>query len=192
MATLIFIILAATYLEAYAWPQELSPYRNTIFGDETIEGGPFENIDDFNHINRLSRSVGTVSPYRLPKTTKPEHYNIFWTVEIPRNVFSGEVEIQLFATQPDVNEIVIHAYDLNITSLELRRESTILPATFVLEPEYQFLRVRLTDGSLSYSGTNAEKIIYTLAIAFDAPLRTDMTGLYQNWFKNNATTDNER
>ncbi|KAL0882634.1 hypothetical protein ABMA27_001069 [Loxostege sticticalis] len=191
MATFIFIILAATYLEAYAWPQELSPYRNTIFGDETIEGGPFENIDDFNHINRLSRSVGTVSPYRLPKTTKPEHYNIFWTVEIPRNVFSGEVEIQLFATQPDVNEIVIHAYDLNITSLELRRESTILPATFVLEPEYQFLRVRLTDGSLSYSGTNAEKIIYTLAIAFDAPLRTDMTGLYQNWFKNNATTDNE-
>ncbi|KAL0882636.1 hypothetical protein ABMA27_001071 [Loxostege sticticalis] len=189
MATLGFMILAATCLVANAYPQDPRPYRNTIFGDEKLEGGPFENIDEFADVAQLTSLDGSISPYRLPTTTKPEHYKILLTVEIPRNYFSGEEEIQLYATQSGVNEIVIHAYDLNITSLELRQGSNVIPTTWSFQTEYQFIRVRLTDGTLSYSATN--KIMYTLAITYEAPLRTDMTGFYQNWFKNNATTDSE-
>lgn len=192
MATISFIILAAVSLAAaHAFPQNPRPYRSTIFGDEKLEGGPFEKIDDFDYITHLSRSEETISPYRLPNTTKPEHYNILWMVEIPGNVFSGKVEIQLYATQPNVNEIVIHAYDLNITSVELQLKNTVIPSMFTLEPEYQFIRVRLRDGILAYNGIDSNKIVYTLAITFEYPLRTDMTGLYQNWFKNNAN-DSER
>ncbi|XP_063824395.1 membrane alanyl aminopeptidase-like [Ostrinia nubilalis] len=184
MATLNFIILAAVCLAAQAFPQDPTPYRNTIFGDEKLEGEPFQYIDDIDGKNGLSRSDETANPYRLPTTTKPEHYNLLWMVEIPENVFSGEVEIQLYATEPNVNEIVIHAQYLNINSIVLKLGDDEIAQTFSLQPEYDFLRVSLTNGVLEYDATS--NILYSLTIDFNAPLRTDMAGLYQNWFRNTA------
>ncbi|XP_063824393.1 membrane alanyl aminopeptidase-like [Ostrinia nubilalis] len=184
MATITFILLAAVCIAAQAFPQNPLPYKNTIFGDEKLKGEPFENIDDFSILTQLSRSDGN-SPYRLPTTTKPTHYNLLWMIEIPENVFSGEVQILLHATQVDVNEVVIHAQDLNIESVTLRLGNSEVPVTFSLEPEYDFLRVHLTDTTLAYSMTT--NVIYSLSIAFNAPLRNDMAGLYQHWFRNSAS-----
>ncbi|KAL0882635.1 hypothetical protein ABMA27_001070 [Loxostege sticticalis] len=189
MATLYFIIIATTSLVAVAFPREPIPYRSTIFGDEKLAGGPFANINDFDDKTHPFSLKENISPYRLPTSTKPEHYNILLMVEIPKNVFSGEVEIQLYATRPDVNEIVIHYGDLDITSVELKLGNTVIPSSFTLDPEYQFIRVRLRDSVLTYNGTSTNKIVYTLSVDFKAPLRTDMMGFYQSWFQNNATSD---
>nr|AEO12696.1 aminopeptidase N3a [Ostrinia nubilalis] len=186
MATLKLLILAAACLAAQAFPQDPRPYRNTIFADEKLEGEAFENIDDFDGNTQLSRSDD--NPYRLPTTTRPEHYNILWMVEIPANIFSGEVEIQLYATQENVNEIVIQANGLNITSVVLKLGDTEIPHTVTLQPEYHFLRVALSNGVLQYSATN--RVLYSLNIEFIAPLRTDMYGIYENWYRNNASDEN--
>ncbi|KAL0882633.1 hypothetical protein ABMA27_001068 [Loxostege sticticalis] len=184
MATLKIAILAAVCLAAHAFPHDPLPFRNTIFGDEKLEGGPFENIDAFDDVTQLARS--NLSPYRLPTTTKPEHYDILWTVEFPRRVFSGKVDIQLYATQAGVNEIVIHSSQLNNLSHELKRGNTVIRSTLTEQTEYHFLRIRLADGALEY-GSGNNKVIYTLTITFEAPLRKDMYGIYESWYRNSAT-----
>lgn len=185
MATFCLLILAAACFSAHAFPQEPLLNRNTIFGDEKLEGGVFEHVDVQNELAVYTRDN---NPYRLPTTTRPEHYNLLWIVQIPELSFAGHVDIQLYATQENVNEIVIQTYDLNITSLNLALGNTDIPIQdYVFEPEYHFLRIRILNGVLQYNPT--QRIIYTLSISFEAPLRTDMTGMYRNWFRNNATDE---
>ncbi|RVE53193.1 hypothetical protein evm_002026 [Chilo suppressalis] len=183
MALLIVTIFAAACLSASGFPQEPLSYRTTIFGDERLEDGPFEFLNTYNEVS----SRDTNNPYRLPTTTKPENYKVNLVVNMTDLSFSGDVEIRLYATQWNVNEIIIHAHDMNITSLELKRDNNPIYQTYELQPQYHFLRVRLTSEPLAYNVSN--RIIYTLAIKFEAELRSDMTGLYRNWYRNNATDD---
>jgi hypothetical protein len=156
--------------------------RNTIFDDEKLEGGAFQNIDYFNDVSRNDASA-----YRLPRTTKPIHYDAFWAISMTDLTFAGNVDIYLHATQANVNEIVLHAHDLEITSLNLYKDDEEVYQTFNQEPAYHFLRVQLINGVLDYNETNA--IQYKLTISFEAPLRNDMNGLYRSWFRNNFTEE---
>ncbi|CAG9794996.1 unnamed protein product [Diatraea saccharalis] len=184
MATLGLIVLVTACWAVHAFPETPRPYRNTIFVDEKLEGEVFEDVDAFNDITLYNTAN---NPFRLPTTTRPQHYNIQWIINMEQLWFYGTVDIELYATSPNVNEIVIHAHDLNITSLSLRQDTTPVYQTYTLEPEFHFLRVRLTSGSLNYNANNP--IIYTLSISFDAPLRTDMYGIYKSWFRNVYTDD---
>lgn len=183
MATIKLIVLLAGCLAVSGIPQTPPRPTSTIFGDERLSGEIFENIDAFSSDVSLSRS--DANAYRLPTTTKPTHYNVLWTIDISRLVFTGSVEINFVATQANLNEIVIHSNELEITSLSVRQGTTTLPSSYTLEPQYHFLRVRLNNAALQYSPTNP--IIYTMVIEFGAPLRTDMTGIYRSWFRNNST-----
>lgn len=190
MATIKLAVLAVACVSAFAFPQEpTGPVsRNTIFADEKFEGGIFENLDSMEQLE-LSRNIGESSLYRLPNTTRPVHYNVLWQINIAALAMSGSVDIQLACTQSDVSEIVIHGAEMTIGAVTLIQGTTNIPVQVVLEPETHFIRIRLVDGFLSYNPTSP--VIYTLSTTFNAPLRTDMYGIYQSWFRNDPNNPNE-
>nr|AAP37953.1 midgut aminopeptidase N3 [Helicoverpa armigera] len=169
----------------------IPPVSRTIFLDERLEGGAFENIDAFKNIE-LSNAAA--SPYRLPNTTIPTHYKVLWVINLSENVqsYSGTVDITLQATQPNVNEIVIHCDHLTVTSVVLRQgtatEGTLIPTTPIPQSQYHFLRVALNDGVLLYNEN--VPVQYTLSIAFNADMRDDMYGIYRSWYRNLPTDTN--
>lgn len=185
------VVLATACICAYAFPQEpTGPVtRNTIFADEKFEGGIFEDLEVIEQFE-LSRNTDTSSFYRLPNTTRPNHYNILWQINIAALDMSGSVDIVLEATTAVVNEIVIHASEMNIGSVTLVQGNTIVQTLpHILEAETEFLRVPLATGFLAYNPTTP--VYYTLTITFNAPLRTDMYGIYQSWYRNNPSNLNE-
>lgn len=156
------------------------PTRNTITAEEKFEGGIFENIDAEVETRNLAPEA-----YRLPTTTRPSHYDVFWAIDIARLTYSGTVDIQLYATQAGVSDIVIHSDHTEPYSVVLRQGTTVIATTHRADPEPQFLIVSVTNGNLTYNAANP--VIYTLSISFGAELRDDMYGIYKSWFRNAAT-----
>ncbi|XP_068631132.1 membrane alanyl aminopeptidase-like [Battus philenor] len=183
MATVKLFLLLALCLAAHALPQIPPRPLSTIFGDEKLPGEVFENIDKIS--DGLARNDYNL--YRLPRTTRPVHYNVFWAIDITRLALEGEVNINLVANQANVNEIVIHTHELYIDNVVLQQNNIVVPTTHIEETQYHFLRVRLNNTVLQYNPTNP--VVYTLSISFGAPLRTDMYGIYRSWFRNNSTDD---
>lgn len=191
MAILKLSILAAAFVCACAVPQKPPTARTTIFGDEKLEGQVFENLqyksEDVTPQNTAANA------YRLPTTTRPLRYDLHWDINIANISFTGEVDIYLYATQAGVNEIVIHSQDLQIDSVNLYRydnEITEINKSYYLQPAYDFLRVQLVgDNTLEYDA-NINRL-YRLSIKFGAPLRDDMYGLYQSWFRNGDSEKEE-
>lgn len=181
--TLLVLFLACVCTNAV--PRTPPVLRNTIFAEERFEGGVFENVDAFSNIELSPRNV--TSPYRLPTTTKPIHYNLVWHIDITNLQYQGSVDIQLQATQAGVSQIVIH-YDHmpSNPTVTLRLGTTTIPTTYTLESAYQFLKVDLSNNAvLAYSANAATQTTYVLTVEFGfAPMRTDMYGIYRSWYKN--------
>nr|AAF99701.1 aminopeptidase-N [Epiphyas postvittana] len=180
MAALKLLVFALACYCASSFPQDQPKPRNTIFSDERLQGEIFENLKD------MVAFDDNVDPalYRLPTTTRPIHYDVLWGVDFTSTpqAFSGTVVIQLQATQAGVNQIVIHSEELNIGTVSLVQGTTAVPVTYVEEPDFQFLRISLTTGTLNYNAQTP--VVYTLTISFEAPLRNDMYGIYRSWFRN--------
>lgn len=172
--------------ETNFFPTNIPTNRNTIFGDEQLPGEIFEKLDVFSNSQLTSR---VTSSYRLPTTTRPVHYDVLWTINFSGNVptMSGMVIIHLHATQANVNQIVIHSDDLAIANVQLNQGTVNLPITVDVDEENQLLIVTLASGNLAFGTNPASPIIHTLQIEFSAPLRNDMYGIYNNWFRNSAT-----
>lgn len=183
MAALKLLVLALACYCVSSFPQDQPKPRNTIFGDEMLQGEIFENLKD---MVAFDDEVDPAS-YRLPTTTRPVHYNILWGVDFTSNpqAFSGTVEIQLQATQAGVSEIVIQSEDLTIGTVSLLQGTSNVPVTYELQPEFQFMIIRLNTGTLGYNAQTP--VVYTLTISFAAPLRDDMYGIYRSWFRNEHT-----
>ncbi|KAL4706783.1 hypothetical protein ACJJTC_018164 [Scirpophaga incertulas] len=178
MATigLVFLAVCAT---VHAFPEEPTPYRNTIFNDEKLEGQIFEDVNLFT-IRQPSTRRDSI--YRLPTKTRPIHYDITWKINMNTHEFSGTVDIDLHATEPMVNEIIIHSHELKIDSVVLKLGDTLINQTHSLVAAYDFLQIRLVTGTLNYNATN--RVMYRLSIAFNASLRDDMSGIYRSWYNN--------
>ncbi|KAJ2952359.1 hypothetical protein O0L34_g4644 [Tuta absoluta] len=190
MAALKLLVLSTAVLCATAFPQASirRNIKNTIFGDEKLEGEAFEDLDSFSDIELFTDY--TTNPYRLPNTTEPTHYNIFWIVDLDpqRLTYEGTIQIFLRATQPNVNEIVLHSDHHELRSISLTQNNVLIPVTNVTEPQYHFLRIR-PNTDLQYNPTNP--VVYVLTIEFAAPMRTDMYGIYNSWYRNNPQNQNE-
>lgn len=159
--------------------------RNNIFFEETLEGEAFENIDIFTN-QGITLFNDEVNPYRLPNTTRPERYTVLWATDFDTFSISGTVSIELYATQANVSEIVIHSSDLNLATVVLTLNNVVIPTTYTTEEEYHFLRIQLQTGTLNYNA--ATPVLYSLNITFGAPMRTDMYGIYRSWFKTGNDT----
>lgn len=184
MVTLILVTLLISCFYAHALPSPPLTW-NTIFLDERLEGEIFEDIDAFNDL-----SNDDIQKYRLPTTTRPVSYTVLWVVDTNSQTFSGNVAINLVATQANVSDIVIHAHDMTIESVVLQRGDVAIPQNYTLESDLHFLRTKLASGFLQFDGTNP--ILYTLKIAFNGNLRDDMSGMYKTWFRNNPSDETIR
>ncbi|XP_061710739.1 membrane alanyl aminopeptidase-like [Cydia pomonella] len=173
----LLILIVACYC-ANGFPQEPPKSKNTIFGDEQLQGEIFENY------GIVTLDDEAAAAYRLPTTTTPTHYDLLWIMNFSSSPqsFSGIVDIQLQATEAEVNQIVIHSDALTIGTVTLVQDTTSVPVTFEEEPAFHFLRINLSNGTLDYNATNP--VAYTLTITFTAPMREDMTGIYKSWFRN--------
>lgn len=175
--------LACAFALVHTYPQDppIKNTRTTIFAEERLQGEIFENVEAFTNIQLLNEDQHL---YRLPNTTKPIHYNVLWDIDINdiKRSYSGRVIIQLVATQPGVNEIVIHSDHTKLDNIHLTQGSTPIDITHRLEPQYQFLRIR-PNINLEYNADS--DVVYTLSIEFAADMRTDMYGIYESWFKTN-------
>ncbi|KAM3967325.1 aminopeptidase N3 [Aphomia sociella] len=165
-------------------PYNPSLVRTTIFGDEMLDGEIFDNL---RYRNDISAKNIDPSEYRLPTTTKPERYDLLLHIDIERQAFSGTVTIHLYATQPGVNEIVIHTDELSIDSVVLQKNNVDIPQSFDEDEQLDFLRIQLTNDTLDFNEDHKE--LYELTITFGADLREDMTGLYKSWFRNENYTE---
>ncbi|XP_045484796.1 membrane alanyl aminopeptidase [Pieris rapae] len=177
MATLFLVLSLA--LAAVAIPPPPTS-RNTIFIDEELEGQIFEVKSDV--ISDLA--IRNPSQYRLPTTTRPMHYDVLWIVDIDQLTYAGTVDITLAATEANVQEIVLHSKDLNITSLTLRQGNTVLVQglqNMAFDLDLELLKIR-TGAALEYNATNP--VEYTLRLSFGAELRKDMAGIYRSWYRN--------
>lgn len=184
MAAMKFLLLAAVCIYANALPQQPKP-RNTIFGDERLKGEIFDHVDEFTEIALFN---DVKSPYRLPTTTKPVHYNVLWHTNMTSLSYSGTVEITLVATEPGVSEIVIHSDHTELTFIELKLGNTIIPFAHAVDSVHQLLTIR-PNVNLAYDFDNP--VEYTLTIDFNAEMRNDMYGIYKNWYRDNTTNADE-
>lgn len=178
----LLITLACVFTLAQSHPRgPLVKVTNTIFTDEKLEGEIFENVDAFTNIQLYNEGV---NPYRLPNTTKPIRYNVFWDINTDALTYKGTVDIQLAATQARVNEIVIHSGHNSLNNIRLTKDGTPIQIVHRLDTQYEFLRIRpIID--LEYNADS--DIVYTLSMEFDAIMRTDMYGIYQSWFRTNTS-----
>nr|WHB18095.1 membrane alanyl aminopeptidase-like protein [Dioryctria abietella] len=186
MAAIRWFLLAMACLCAQAFPDRQKSARTTVFLDEQLEGQVFENLMDESSVTARNE---VANAYRLPTTTKPYHYNIDWIVDTTELMFGGSVTIQLYATQANVNEIVIQSDGLDIQNVTLTRNNVNVQQTFYMEPEYHFLKVQLLNGVLDYNEATPTAALYVLTVFFEAELRHDMYGIYRSWFRNDNATE---
>ncbi|KAL4706765.1 hypothetical protein ACJJTC_018146 [Scirpophaga incertulas] len=181
MITVWAVVLLGICAGVHGLPKSPPVYRRTINGNGKLRDYMFERDQIFNNMRLSTRED---NPYRLPNTTKPVHYSLWWKLNLdpPIQTLNGTVNIDLQATKPNVDKIVIHSYNLTIDSLKLTLDKKVVEQAYTFDLDHQFLIINLKNGSLKY---NAKRPInYTLSIAFNAPMRTDMTGIYRSWFLN--------
>lgn len=187
MTTTILIALVGLGA-AFALPPVIKIQRNTIFTDEMLEGQVFENVDAFSN-DEIALFQSSQNEYRLPTTTKPINYKILWSFDFKDDdnlSFAGNVDIQLVATQENVNEIVIHCgKDLNIETVVLKKGNEVVTVKYETVELYEFLKITPTE-SLVF--TPASDTVYTLSISFNGAMRNDMYGIYKSWFKTGTET----
>ncbi|KAL4706798.1 hypothetical protein ACJJTC_018179 [Scirpophaga incertulas] len=169
-----FILLVACACDGFS----VKALPSKMYIDDNIM---FENVKALDTAQFSSRDD---NPYRLPNTTRPIHYTVQWKTNItpPTFTFSGSVNIDLQATQPNVKNIVIHSIDLNIESVQLQLGNQVINQTHSFDLDYQFLIITLVDGTLNYDAQ--QPVNYRLSISYNAPMRTDMVGIYRSWYSN--------
>lgn len=117
--------------------------------------------------------------YLLPDDTKPIHYNLWIKTAIDENNFDyrGKVEITIEVVK-GTNSIVLHAKNLDITSINLVESNGHTPVeieNWIFVDEYDFLVVNLNENLVPDE-------IYYLHIEWDAVLRleTQYNGFYRS------------
>lgn len=181
----LLLALVCAFALAHAYPPDppVSITRNTIFADEKFQGEVFENVDAFADIELYNEGI---NPYRLPTTTKPIHYDVFWDIDPNGRRYSGRVTIELVATQPGVSEITIHSNHTTLSNINLVKKEDGEPIAFTWRSDapYDLLVIRPVR-DLEYNAITS--IVYILSISFEARMRTDMYGIYDSWFRTNTS-----
>lgn len=120
---------------------------------------------------------------RLPKTSKPIHYDISLKTDVHEGLrsFEGEVLIEIEIAE-DTNVITLHNRELTILEVKLLDETNNLVETLHQEEiEKEFLHIETTSKPL----LSGEK--YTIEISYSGLLQLGTSGFYRSSYK----VDNE-
>lgn len=111
----------------------------------------------------------TDNPYRLPRSSSPQRYDIEIRPDLIANTFTGTVSVAL-AVHEQTEEIVLNAIELEIDDALLGNR--ILEVAYDIDTE----RIMLGDGDLIEPGN------YTLFMQFRGVLNDKLHGFYRSTF----------
>lgn len=156
-------ILISVYVVVASTDQNISPLVLGIDND----------VEQISNVN-----------FRLPNFTYPNSYDIALSTRIDQSKFEfiGRVKIGIVVDYT-TREIVLHARQLNISSIRLSRYSGTVPIDIRLLPHSydvytEFLRIS-TDGPILISG---DRLL--LEISYVGTLRSDNAGFYRTSYVN--------
>ena len=118
----------------------------------------------------MAKGSATRPSTRLSNDVRPSEVRLQLTVDpAVSEAFSGQVEIDL-EVRKSINEIVLHAADLEIREAQLVTSSSSIPLRISHKPRQERLYLRAKSA--------LRKGQYTLRISFQGSLRSDLRGLY--------------
>jgi puromycin-sensitive aminopeptidase len=119
--------------------------------------------------------VNDQARYRLPRTVVPRRYDLVLEPDLDTGTFSGSEDVQI-EVREDVDEVVLNAADLEITSGALERDGTRLEVKDVrLDEETQRAHLRL-DGRV-------EPGEWRLHLEFRGRLSDRLRGFYRSTYQ---------
>ena len=143
--------------------------------------------EEINNKNSLAKQDVN---YRLDDTVSPIHYEIAITPYFRTEganlefTFSGKVSIQLHATVPNINKIVLHQKNLIISSIKL--EGGNANTTIELPYTYDNVTEKLTiDTGIPQMTVSSA---YTLTIIYTGTMDTNMEGFYRSSYVEDGLT----
>ncbi|CAN5901890.1 M1 family metallopeptidase [soil metagenome] len=112
-------------------------------------------------------------PNRLPSTVVPSHYDLVLVPDLDRATFTGTQTVAVTVNEP-VDELVLHALDLDITDVWLTRGDERIGATARLDTATETATLTLA--------TTAAPGDWTLHTAFAGELNDKLVGFYRSTF----------
>jgi puromycin-sensitive aminopeptidase len=118
--------------------------------------------------------VSDEARYRLPRTVLPRRYDLVLKPDLERATFEGTADVQV-EVREQVDEVILNAVDLEISSGRLERDGTALQVTDVrFEDDTERAHLRL-DG-------DAEPGEWTLHVEFAGKLSAHLRGFYRSTY----------
>lgn len=141
----------------------------------------FASMEDFYEIVGSSTTTKHLN-YRLPKTTKPNSYNMTLVIDPEKgDKFMGEVRIQIEALQI-TNQIVIHSKNLVIYDIQVMDINQNIYSDHKFDTgDKNFLRISLQK-KLEIGR------LYQLNIVYIGRFGANMRGVYLSFYRDNTDT----
>ncbi|MBX3312811.1 MAG: M1 family metallopeptidase [Actinobacteria bacterium] len=112
-------------------------------------------------------------PNRLPTTVTPHHYDLWFHPRLEDATFTGSADVEVTVHEP-VDEIVLHALDLDIVDAALERKGERV----ALEPSFD----AATETATLDAGTTIESGDWTLRLRFAGELNDKLVGFYRSTY----------
>jgi puromycin-sensitive aminopeptidase len=120
-----------------------------------------------------STPPSTESPFRLPRTVVPDHYDITLDVDPGRDSFAGTVGIDVRVLEP-VDRIVLNTAELDIDDVALSSGSGAIAVTDVVHDDRERTTLALA--------TEVDAGSYRLELRYRGVLNDQLRGLYRATF----------
>lgn len=106
----------------------------------------------------------------------PLHYNLILHPDLRTGILTGQEVIKI-RTNEATKQIILHSYDLNITSVNVLGAGDAVVGQYKLDEVRDFLIIDLTE-ELSVNS------IFSLAILFEGQIQNKLFGMYSSSYQN--------
>lgn len=140
--------------------------------------------------NNYTTSGDAMDVFRLPAGVSPVSYHLEVATDLERLSYAGRVTIvfKMSVSAVAANQIVLNSKDLRVTGVELvdrnTNKSNAVTQYYTVDKNEQLV-IELNCSTVRCLVPNR---LYAVDVAFEAPLRNDMSGYYKSSYKGNNVT----